>query len=435
MAVETLTTPRSNLPNTYTNVNAREIDFVTRFGNSTQALLEILGIMNAVKKENGSKLVSYTASVTLADGNVPAGAVIPYSKQAITEIQHSDLTIEKYAKAVTVEEVSTYGPKIAIQKGDDAFLNELQNKVTDSFYTFVADDTHAITGSYTTWQKTVAMAIGKVRDKFKKMRKNTTNVVVFVNTLDLYKYLGDATISLQSLFGLDYVKNFMGAQTMIVTSEIPEGTVIATPAENLVLYYADPSGFGELGLDYQTDGVTNFIGFHAQGNYNTAVGESYALLGMVLWAEYADGIAVLTVDANPLKGVTVQSESAGTTYDFTDKTPADFQEDVAVSGNKISGKLKFIEGGLSPAGPLAGDGYFLALKWNNPDASATSLTVQLIPSESGMDPVECIDDTDRNGVFKISSPSQRYRMITSNSDHKTIQDFDLSGLVLESEGV
>lgn len=299
MAVETLTTPRTNLPNVYTNVNAREIDFVTRFGNSTQALLEILGIMNPVKKENGTKLVSYTASVTLESGDVNPGAVIPYSKQTIEEIAHADLNLEKYAKAVTVEEVKTYGPAIAIQKGDEAFLNELQSKVTDSFYSFVADDTYAITGSYATWQKTVAMAIGKVRDKFKKMRKNSTDVVVFVNTLDVYNYLGDATISIQSLFGLDYVQNFLGAKTVIISSEIEEGTVIATPAENLVLYYADPASFGELGLDYTTDGVTNLIGFHAQGNYGTAVGESFALMGMKLWAEYADGIAVLTVDANP----------------------------------------------------------------------------------------------------------------------------------------
>lgn len=435
MAVETLTTPRSNLPNTYTDVNAREIDFVTRFGNSTQALLEILGIMNPIKKENGTKLVSYTAEVTLADGDVPAGAVIPYSKQAITEIAHADLTLEKYAKAVTVEEVKTYGAQVAIQKGDEAFLNELQSKVTDRFYAFVEDDTYAITGSYTTWQKTVAMAIGKVRDKFKKMRKTSTDVIVFVNTLDVYNYLGDATISIQSLFGLDYVQNFLGARTVIISSEIPEGTVIATPAENLVLYYADPASFGELGLNYTTDGVTNLIGFHAQGNYTTAVGESFAIMGMVLWAEYADGIAVLTVDSNPLKGVTVESEAADTTFDFTDKTPADFQSDVAVSGNKISGTLKFIEGGLSPSGPLAGDGYFIALKWDDPDETATSLKIGLIPSESGMDPVEAIDDTDRNGVFKVTSTDQRLRFVTSNTDHRTVQDFDLSGLVLESEGV
>lgn len=298
--VENLTTPRTDLPNVFTNVSAREIDFVTRFGTSWQALAEVLGIMNPVKKEAGTKLVSYTASVELEDGDVPAGAVIPYSKATVVEVAHADLDLAKYAKAVTVEDVNKYGAKIAVQKTDDAFLNELQTKVMDDFYGFIEANDSTLDGTEATWQMAVAMAIGKVRDKFKKMRKNVSSIVVFVNTLDAYKYLGSADISIQSLFGIDYVQNFMGAQTMILSSEIKENEVIAIPADNIVLYYVDPSSaFAELGLTYATDGDTNLIGFHAQGNYNTAVGESYALMGIKLWAEYVDGIAKITVNANP----------------------------------------------------------------------------------------------------------------------------------------
>lgn len=300
MAVESLTNPRTNLPNVFTDVDAREKDFVTRFGTSWQALQEVLGIMNPIKKESGTKLVSYIASVTLEDGDVDPGCVIPYSKATVQEIAHADLKLEKYAKAVPVEDVDKYGAEIAVQKTDEAFLNELQTTVMENFYTTLADDTHAMTGTDATFQMAVAMAIGKVRDKFKKMRKNISSVVVFVNTLDAYKYLGSADISIQSLFGIDYVQNFLGAQTMILSSEIDEGTVIAIPADNLVLYYVDPSTeFAKLGLVYTTDGDTNLIGFHAQGNYGTAVGESFALMGMKLWYEYADGVAIETIDANP----------------------------------------------------------------------------------------------------------------------------------------
>lgn len=298
--VETLTNPRDSLPNSFVNVTAREIDFVTRFGQNWEALREVLGITAPIKKEPGTKLVSYTASVTLESGNVGPGNVIPYSKAKVEQSAHADLTLEKYAKAVTVEDVNQYGAKIAVQKTDDAFLNELQSKVLDEFYTNLTDTTYAMTGNDATFQKAIAKAIGKVKDKFKKMRKNVTEVVVFVNTLDLYDYLGDATISIQNLFGLEYVKNFLGATTVIVSSEIDPGTVIAIPADNLVLYYIDPSdAFDELGLTYTTDGETNLIGFHAQGNYSTAVGESYALLGMKLWYEYADGVAIETIDSNP----------------------------------------------------------------------------------------------------------------------------------------
>lgn len=299
MAVETLTTPRTNLPNTFTNVDAREIDFVTRFGDSWQTLQEVLGIMNPIKKEDGTELVSYTASVSLEDGDVPEGAVIPYSKATVVAAKKGNVTLQKYAKAVTVEDVNKYGAKVAIQKTDTAFLNELQGNILDDFYDELTDDTEAMTETYATFQMAVAMAIGAVKDKFKRMRKTVGDVVVFVNTLDIYAYLGAAEVTIQTAFGLDYIKNFMGADTMIISSDIPQNKVIAIPAENLVLYYVDPAtAFAELGLVYTTDGETNLIGFHAQGNYGTAVGESFALMGMKLWFEYADGVAINTI-SNP----------------------------------------------------------------------------------------------------------------------------------------
>ncbi len=112
------------------------------------------------------------------------------------------------------------------------------------------------------------------------------------------------------------------------------------------------------------------------------------------------------------------------------------ETDIEVEGNKITGTLKFIEGGLSPSGPLAGDGYFLAVKWSDPAEGVTSLKVGLVPSASGMDLVECIDDTDRNGVFKITDKgNQILKLVQSGGGRVAIQEFDLSDLELESTGV
>lgn len=295
--VETLTNPRDSLPNVYTSITARELDFVTRFGQNWDALREVLGIARPIKKQAGTTLKSYIASVDLEDGDVEPGNVIPYSKATVQQVGYADLSLQKYAKAVPVEDVDKYGVEVAVEKTDDAFLNELQTVVMDDFYDELTDDTHALTGAYSTFQMAVSMAIGKVKDKFKKMHKNISSVVVFVNTLDLYAYLGDASITVQNLFGLDYIKNFLGADTMIISSEIAQGKVVAVPSDNLVLYHVDPSTeFARLGLVYTTDGVTNLIGFHAQGNYGTAVGESFALMGMKLWFEYADGVAIVEID-------------------------------------------------------------------------------------------------------------------------------------------
>lgn len=297
MAVETNTTPRTALPNAYESVTAREIDFVSRFAQNWEALKALLGIMRPIRKAPGTQLVSYTAKVTLEDGNVPAGAVIPYSKYKLTKAAKDDLTIEKYAKAVPIEDVNKYGAALAVEKSDDAFLNELQSKILTNFFAFL--NTGSLTSQENTWQRALAMAKGNVVNKFNTLRKSVTDVVGFANVLDFYSYLGDAAISTQTLFGLSYVQNFMGYSTLFLLSDpdIPRGTVIAVPKENIDMYYVDPgdSEFASLGLNYTVAGETNLVGFHANGNYSTAVGESYAIMGVKLWAEYLDGIAVVTV--------------------------------------------------------------------------------------------------------------------------------------------
>ena len=298
--VETLTNPRDSLPNVYTNVTAREMDFVSRFGDNWNALREILGIMRPIRKAPGTKLVSYTASVALESGNVAPGNVIPYSKATIVEAAKGDLEIEKYAKAVPIEDVNKYGAAIAVEKSDDAFLTQLQNVVLGRFYAFLNTGSLAPASGVTPadWQDALAKAQGLVLDKFADMQKDVTAVVGFANILDAYDYLGAADVTVQTQFGLTYVRNFLGYSTLFLLPArfIARGTVIATPVENIDLYYIDPgdSEFARLGLQYTTDGETNLIGFHAQGNYGTAVGESFALMGMALWAEYLDGIAVVT---------------------------------------------------------------------------------------------------------------------------------------------
>ena len=154
--VESFTNPRDSLPNVYTSVTAREMDFVTRFGNNWESLREVLGVMRPIRKTPGTQLVSYTASVTLEDGEVDPGRVIPYSKATVQQFTKADLDLLKYAKAVPIEDVNKYGAVVAVQKTDEAFLNELQEKVLDDFYDFITDDTAAITSTETTFQMGVA---------------------------------------------------------------------------------------------------------------------------------------------------------------------------------------------------------------------------------------------------------------------------------------
>lgn len=296
-------------------VTAREIDFVTRFERNWQHLRDILGIMRPIKKQPGAVLKSKYAEGTLQSGKVAEGEEIPYSKFVVKEKPYAEMTIEKYAKAVSIEAIKDHGYENAVQMTDDEFLFQLQTDVTGRFYDYLKTGT--LTSTETTFQMALAMAKGRVENKFKQMHRNVTGVVGFVNILDVYEYLGAAEITIQNQFGFQYMKDFMGFNTIFLLSdsEIPRGQVIATPVENIVLYYVDPneSDFARAGLVYTVSGETNLIGFHTQGNYHTAVSEAFAVMGLTLFAEYIDAIAVITIDETPTLGtLTVTSAAGGT---------------------------------------------------------------------------------------------------------------------------
>ena len=294
-------------------VTAREIDFVTRFGQNWQALLDILGIMRPIEKVPGAVLKSKRASITLQSGSVAEAAEIPNSEASVVEIPYAEMSLEKYKKTVSIEAIKDHGYDVAVGMTDNAFLNQLQSNVMARFYAYL--NTGELTDAESTFQAALAMAKGLVEDKFKKSNLNLTEVVGFANILDAYAYLGAANVTIQTMFGFNYIQNFMGYRVIFLDSapRIPRGKVIATPVENIVNYYVNPanSDFQRAGLVYTTDGVTNLIGFHTEGAYHNATTENYALMGLVLFAEYIDGISVVDFGTSSLGAVTATS-TAGT---------------------------------------------------------------------------------------------------------------------------
>lgn len=296
--------PKANLTNS-TQLNAaqaRELDFVTRFAYNWESLRNIMGIMRPIRKAPGTKLTAYNAVVdgTLNGGtSVAEGEEIPFTKFKVVPVAVDDIEIGKYAKSVSIEAVAKYGAAIAVEKTDDSFLVELQNKVLTDFYGFLTTTKGRLTATQKTWQRALAIAKGGVLEKFASMNRSVTEVIGFASIMDFYDYLGDAQITVQSAFGLQYVKDFMGYSTLFLlpASQIAAKTVVAVPVENIDLYYVDPSDsdFARMGLEYTSAGETNLIGFHVEGDYSRATGDSYAITGMKLWSEYLDGICIVTV--------------------------------------------------------------------------------------------------------------------------------------------
>ena len=289
---------------------AREIDFVTSFGKNIQALLDVLSIARPIKKANGTALKTKKVTGTLADGNVAEGEEIPLSEFKVVEEYFDTINIEKYRKAVSIEAIAEKGYDTAVLDTDKEFKALLQNNVTNRLYTQLGNG--SLVSHEATFQKAVAMAIGRVKDKFDKMGRTATGTAVWVNTLDLYAYLGEKDVTVQTVFGLQYIKNFLGADIVFVSSKVKEKTVYATPLNNILAYYVDPADaeFKKAGLDYTADSETGFIGFHTEGTYNRAISDMYAIMGLRIMCEYQDAIAHIAIgggDTQKLKTLTVTS--------------------------------------------------------------------------------------------------------------------------------
>lgn len=303
-----------NLTKTANIIASREVDFVSRFSNNWQELMDIMGITRLVPKVPGTVLKSRYAEVTLQSGAVAEGDSVPYSQAEVKQKDYAPIVMNKYKKGVSAEAIADHGYDAAVQLTDDQFLYELQGVVMDDFYDYV--QTGTLIKAAVTFQAALAKAQGEVRNKWKKMKKGISEIVGFCNILDAYSYLGAADISVQTLFGMNYIENFLGYSRLFLTSEIPSGKIIATPVENLVLYYINPadSDFARAGLEFRVDGDTPLIGFHVEGNYDTIVSDSIAIMGMVLFAEYIDGIAVVDIGTETYTAVQSPAKASLGTY-------------------------------------------------------------------------------------------------------------------------
>lgn len=102
------------------------------------------------------------------------------------------------------------------------------------------------------------------------------------------------------------------------------------------------------------------------------------------------------------------------------------EADVEVSGNAITGTLKYLsEGDIVEE---YGAGNFIALKFVVPEA-ATSMLVRV---DDGT-PVEMTEVETANGVFKIDEDSETLTIVATDGDITFTKTYDLTGLTLEEE--
>lgn len=271
-------------------VKAREIEFVTLFGESIKKLVEALGVTRKIPKQAGYTLKAYKATGTLQPGTVAEGDLIPLSKYQTEAVSYAEIVLKKWRKATSAEAIIEKGYDQAVQMTTDRMLKDVQKGIRTDFFTFLATGTGEATGA--TFQAALAQAWGKLQVLFED---DSIEAIYFMNPLDVADYLATAQISTQTAFGMTYVENFLGLGTVIFDSKVKEGEIYATAKDNIVLYYVPVNG-ADLGNAFSfTADQTGLIGIHEEADYKHMTAEDTVMSGVVLFAERLDGIVKSTI--------------------------------------------------------------------------------------------------------------------------------------------
>ena len=268
----------------------RVADFNLQFTGNLQKLTEALGVTRKIAVQEGASLKMLKVTGTLESGNVAEGELIPLSKYQTTEVPVGEVKLNKWRKGTTAEAILKGGYDQAVGATTDKMVKDIQKTIRGDLFTFMATGTGSASGA--SLQAALANGWGKLAVLFED---DAVETVYFLNPMDVADYLGTAQVEMQTLFGMNYIKNFLGLGDVFLNSNVPEGKFYATAKENIVLYYVNVAS-GEIAAAFGlTADETGYIGINEYADKDTARVIDLVMSGVTFFPERLDGIVVGTI--------------------------------------------------------------------------------------------------------------------------------------------
>ena len=284
MAAETNTIMQADL------ARVRVVDFNLQFTGNLQKLTEALGVTRKIAVQEGATLKMLKVTGTLASGTVAEGELIPLSKYTTEEVPVGEVKLNKWRKGTTAEAILKGGYDQAVGATTDKMVKDIQKTIRGDLFTFMKTGTGTATG--TTLQAALANGWGKLAVLFED---DAVETVFFLNPMDVSDYLGTAQVEMQTLFGMNYIKNFLGLGDVFLNSNVEQGKYYATAKENIVLYYVNV-GAGDIKSAFGlTTDETGYIGINEYADKDTARVIDLVMSGVTFFPERKDGIVVGTI--------------------------------------------------------------------------------------------------------------------------------------------
>lgn len=269
-------------------------EFVRNFKNDFDRLAEIIGVFGGAEvRQAGAAINQFKIDGTLNAEAYVEGAEVGLSKYTVRATPIAELAAKPYRKMTTAAAIMKAGYEKAVVDTDAKMLSQVRAAVIGDFFTFLGNGTGTAKGA--TVQAALAVGDATLLDTMETNSDATDAPIIhFMNRQDAAAYLGSATITDQSLFGMTYLENFLGVTNVFLTNKVAHGTVYMTPANNIKVYGVDFTALANGGLVYEQDG-NGLIGVHHSGAYDHFSAATDIAVGAQFVPEITDYIVKTTI--------------------------------------------------------------------------------------------------------------------------------------------
>ena len=257
------------------------IDLAYGLKDSVRKLREALGVTSMRRMESGSSIKVYKTTKVNSPEQVGEGEVVPLTKFQRKLAQTINVVLKKYRKSTSGEAIQTDGFNHSVNETDQKMISEIGKEIKQAFFATINAGTGTATAG-ATLQAACAQLWAAIQAGFEDIEVEG-QTVFFVNPLDAAAYLGSAQITVQEAFGLQYIKNFLGMGTLIISKEIAQGKPVATVSDNLKGAYV--AADGELSVFGYSFDDTGLIGVnHSVASDRVSI-DTNAISGVKFYAE------------------------------------------------------------------------------------------------------------------------------------------------------
>lgn len=279
----------------------KSIDFANKLGVGLNKLFTALNITNKIPMNVGSALKQYRFKVIESDapdGIVAEGEVIPLTKVEREQVNITELTFNKYAKATSAEAIQSHGYDLAINRTDAEMIRYIQKKFRTQFFNTLkaALDNEERTNKAVLTSKNLQGALAVGRANLSVLLDDEITPIALVNPNDIANHIANGLINSDgSAFGLNLLTTYVGVR-VIEFADVPAGEIWLTVSENLNVAYANPRGELSRAFNFATD-ETGFVAVTHDINARRLTSETIYTSAVTMFPENIDAVVKVTISA------------------------------------------------------------------------------------------------------------------------------------------